>query len=367
MKKQILSILSASILTCLGTLQAERDSNTIILNANAVKNLRIKTIGVEESTFEKTVFAIGRIDDIPSNRSVLSSRIAGRVVTLHVFEGDKVKNGQVLASVETRQIGDPPPVIDLLSSQSGVIIASHARLGQPVEPNLELMDIADRSKMWAIAKIPEEEAALVDIGSIAHIRIPATGKTFDAKLKRFGVSADKEAGTVDGIFEIDNVRDRLRPGMRVEFSIVLSRRDDVLAIPRESLQGDPANRVVYVKDFELPNAFLRSSVVLGDENDTMVEIVSGLFPGDEIVTKGSYMLGFVGNGNQMSLKEALDAAHGHEHNEDGSEISEDQKKSGSKDEHSHEGEDGDSSKGLIVYATLMTLLALILLSKRSKK
>jgi hypothetical protein len=56
---------------------------------------------------------------------------------------------------------------------------------------------------------------------------------------------------------------------------------------------------------------------------TGVEIVGGLFPGDEVVTRGAYALSFAGKGN-TSLKEALDAAHGHPHNEDGTEMTKEQ-------------------------------------------
>jgi hypothetical protein len=82
---------------------------------------------------------------------------------------------------------------------------------------------------------------------------------------------------------------------------------------------------VFVEDFELPNTFVKAPVVLGEQNDTHVEVISGLFPGDEVVTRGSYSLSFAGSGSGMSLKEALDAAHGHEHNEDGSELTAEQK------------------------------------------
>ena len=76
--------------------------------------------------------------------------------------------------------------------------------------------------------------------------------------------------------------------MRAEFSIVTNSRPNVMAVPLEALQGDPANRVVYVKDFEVPNAFVKCAVQVGARNDRYVEIINGLFPGDEVVTKGSY-------------------------------------------------------------------------------
>ena len=79
------------------------------------------------------------------------------------------------------------------------------------------------------------------------------------------------------------------------------------------------NRFVYVKDYELPFAFVKSPVQVGASNDRFVEVLGGLIVGDEVVTNGAYSLAFAGKGS-VSLKEALDAAHGHEHNEDGSEV-----------------------------------------------
>ena len=365
--KTLIPLLLISTLALTAEIDPERVASTVILDSNGVKNLRIETVEAEEQNFETTVFAIGRIEEIPINQSVLSSRIAGRVIELNTFEGDYVEAGQVLAKVESRQLGDPPPSIELKAPQQGIVIESHVRLGQPVEPDAELLDISDRSKMWAIAKIPEQEAALVREGSTAHIRIPALGNgLIDAKLARFGVTADRRAGTVEGIFQLDNSDGRLRPGMRAEFSIVLSRRSDVLTVPIESVQGDPANRIVFVRDFDLPNAFVRAPVVLGEQNEQFVEVISGLFPGDEVVTRGAYSLGFAGGGSGISLKEALDAAHGHEHNEDGSEMTAEQKaarKAEKEAAHSHSSESpghGELNKPLMIFAGAMTFLSIIL-------
>lgn len=333
----------------------------IILDATGVANLRIQTVEVEERDFETTVFAIGRIEEIPSKHSVLSSRVSGRVIGLHAFEGDAVEAGDVVATIETRLIGDPPPQVELKARQGGLVVQSHLRLGQPVQPDVELMDISDRSSMWAVAKIPENEAARVQVGSHAHIRVPAVGATtFEATLVRFGVDADRGAGAVEGIFLIENPDRKLRPGMRVEFAVVLDSRAGVLAVPRAAIQGDPANRVVFVKDFALPNAFLRAPIVIGERNDRFVEVLSGLFPGDEVVTQGSYSLGFAGGGQSISLKEALDAAHGHEHNEDGSELTDVDKSKQAESEKEHEhGGTAALSRPLMIYASVLTLLFLV--------
>ena len=350
-------------LTAIGAEEAfnsERISNTVILNETGVKNLQLETVMVEERNFESTVFAIGRVEEIPGNRWSVSSRISGRAVEVNAFIGDHVKKDQLLIRVESRQPGDPPPTIDLHAPIGGLVTTSHVLKGQPVEPNQDLIDIADRSKMWVIAHIPEQRASEMKVGTRARITFPALGmEPVMAELARFGVRADREAGAIEGIFVVPNPNGRLQPGMRAEFDIIVKTRPNVLAVPEDSIQGDPASRLVYVKDFEIPNAFVKAPVVTGEKGGGWVEIKQGLFPGDEVVTRGSYMLGFVGGGGSISLKEALDAAHGHEHAEDGSELTEEDKASDeSSDDHGHD-EHGSTPAWLIIYAGGCTVLLIV--------
>ena len=343
------------------TRQATR---TVILDETGVRNLRIETEQAKERIFESTVFAIGRIEEIPANRSVLSTRIAGRVIDLNAYEGDRVEANQTLLRVESRQPGNPPPTIELRAPRSGIVVRSHVRLGEPVEPDRVLLDIADRSTLWAVAKIPESEAAAVKLGALARIRVPALGKkAIEAHLLRFNVEADRSAGALEGIFQVNNPDGKLRPGMRIEFSIVTGSREKVLSVPQATVQGDPTNRIVFVKDFALENAFSAAPIVLGERNDKYVEIVSGLFPGDEVVTRGAYPLAFAGSGSGPSLKEALDAAHGHEHNEDGTDMIAPQKsenpRTDANDQGNGEATDGALNQYLIFYAATMTLLTVL--------
>lgn len=350
-------------------IDADRAATTVILDETAVRNLQIETVTVTEETFETTVFAVGRIEEIPANRSALSSRIAGRVVALHAYVGDTVAAGDVLAKVESRQPGDPPPTIELKALQGGLVVDSNVRIGEPVEPTEELLEIADRSRLRAVARIPEPEASGIVPGTKARIRVPALGgATVEATLKQFGVEANREAGTVEGIFELDNPDGRLQPGMRAEFSIVTGLRENIMAVPRSAIQGDPTRRIVFVEDFELPGAFVRVPVVLGELNETYIEVMSGLFPGDEVVTRGSYALSFAGSGSGMSLKEALDAAHGHEHNEDGSEITPEQLTATDTAESGSDREETPFWIWLVIgWAVLATIASLIPVRKTSKK
>ena len=359
-----ITLMVSLVASCSYSLAAEKavdSENFISIKPEGIKNLGIQYETVEAKNFERTVFAIGNIREVPKNHSVLSSRIAGRIIQVNAFEGDTVKKGDVLVKVESRQPGSPPPVIELLAPRDGLVVTSHIRLGEPVEPSNELLDIIDLAEVWATAQVPEDTISQIKPGTKAHIRIPALGgESIDGTLLRFDPKADQAGGTIGAIFRVPNSNLRLRPGMRAEFSIVTSSRKNVMAVPRESLQGDAANRVVYVKHVDLANSFTRLPVLTGEKNDRYVEILSGLFPGDEVVTTGSYSLSFA-SGSGVSLKEALDAAHGHEHNEDGTKMTPEEL--AKKDGASATGQSQSmSSTTLFFAASSALLLALLILS-----
>lgn len=335
------------------------DENRVNLSPAAMKNLGIKTVKSTETTFEQTFFSLGVLEAIPANHSVVSSRISGRVVGLNVMVGDSVEEGDPVVRIESLQPG--APVIDLKAPASGMVVESHVRLGEPVDPARDLLDILDLKQLWAVAKVPQQEAASIKVGTQARIQIPAMGgEPVEGTLIRFGTNANAASGTFDAIFLVENPELKLRPGMRAEFSIITSVREDVAVVPREAVQGPITDRVVYVKDFDLPNSFLKSPVVTGEENDRFIEIREGLFPGDEVVTEGAYLLGFAGGGN-LSLKEVLDAAHGHEHNEDGSEITDEQRQqeAGGGPDHAH-GSHGGMTERILIIACPALLILLVL-------
>jgi multidrug efflux pump subunit AcrA (membrane-fusion protein) len=297
-----------------------RLSQTVMLDETGIRNLGIETVAATETSFSTTVSALGEIEETCESHAVLSSRIAGRIVEVGIHEGEFTEKGEVLAKVESRQPGDPPPVIELTAPGSGLVIRSEVHLGAPVAPDDELLEIIDLSSVWVAAAVPQDHAPVLEEGLMAKIRVPAIKDgEFEAKFLRLGTKADATAGTLEAIFELKNPGNKLRPGMRAELALTANKREGVLSVPRAALQGEPSNRYVFIKDYEIKNAFVKTPVVTGTSNDERIEIVSGLFPGDEVVTLGSYALAFAGKGT-ASLKEALDAAHGHPHKEDGSDL-----------------------------------------------
>lgn len=347
----------------------KRSSSTIVLDENGVKNLRIETTEVEETDFESTIFSLGRIQSIPNNVGAVSSRISGRIVELKAAPGDVVQKGDVVARVESRQPGDPPPVIPLTAPLSGLVTRVDLRLGDPIEPDRPVLEITDLSEVYAVARVPEHQAGLMKPGTIAHIKVAALpDEKFDGELLRFGTSADKQSGTLDAIFRLPNTGGQLRADMRAQFSIVMSKREGIVAVPRAALQGEGGNRFVYVKDFDLANAFVKTPVTVGEINDRFVEILTGLLPADEVVTRGAYSLSFAG-ASSVSLKEALDAAHGHEHAADGGELTPEKKAEIAAQKRAAAGGTTEEASGgspvwMYVSGVLFVLLLVSLITKR---
>lgn len=329
-----LALLSAVVLQAA---DSARLDNTVILEPAAVVNLQLEFVEAEETTFEETLFSLGHIEVLPGNRAIVSSRIPGRAFSVLVIPHQEVEVDAEVAWVESRQPGDPPPVIKLTAPISGIVSKVNIAQGQPVSPDQELIEIIDLNTVEAVAHVPQHLAGKLKIGSKAHIRINALPEQFfEAKLVHTAAIADETSGTLEAAFHVPNPDKLLRPGMKAEFNLVVNQREGVMSIPRSAVQGDAAERFVYIKDYDLKNAFVKTSIVLGAQNDQYVEVVKGLFPGDEVVTRGAYALAFAGKGS-VSLKEALDAAHGHAHNEDGSEMTKEQLAAkGDGDDHAHE-------------------------------
>lgn len=311
-----------SVLLATALVASEHAQNTVILDENTVANLRLEFAPAEPRVFEETVFALGRLEARHDAIAVASSRISGRIVALSAHLGDLVRADEELMRIESRQAGDPPPVITVRAPRSGTITACEVHLGDPVEPDRHLLEITDLTTLDAVARVPESALGRLRIGeTTTRIRFAAfPAETFTARLIRIADSADPATGTIEARFALPNADGRLRPGLRAEFSIVTAHRPDVLAVPRDAVQGEgTAPRFVFTRHHELPNAFVKTPVVLGATNDHHVEITGGLAPGTQVVTRGAYSFAFAGTG-AVSLKAALDAAHGHEHAADGSEL-----------------------------------------------
>lgn len=360
MKRLFISALLATRI-----LASDEKPPDVILDEQRVKLLGLETVETAPEQFEETVFAVGRIEVLPGKKAVLSSRISGRAHSVLALPDMRCDQGDELVWVESRQPGDPPPTVRLDAPIAGLISKVNIAQGQPIEPSDALVEIVDLSTVEATAAVPEHLAGKLRKGQKARIRVPAfPDKVIEAELVHLGAAADEASGTLEAAFHLPNEDELLRPGMRAEFSIITATREDVTTVPRAAVLGDAGARYVMIKHYELAHAFWKTPVSTGASNDNVIEITGGLNPGDEVVSKGAYSVAFAGRA--VSLKIALDAAHGHPHNEDGSEMTKEQiaAAQGGAGGHDH---DHDHEGGLIWKISTGVLAVLLLLQALVKK
>ncbi len=342
--------------------EPDRTDDLILLDAASVANLQLDFATTEETTFAETLFCLGQLEVLPGKKAIVSSRIPGRAHSVLVVPHQTVEIDQELIWIESRQPGDPPPTIPLSAPISGLISKVSLAPGQPVSPDDALIEILDLDTIEAAAQVPLHLAGQIALGQTATIRVTGyPDQPIVAKLAHIAAQADPTTSTIEAAFHLPNPDKRLRPGMKAEFHITTQQRQNVMAIPRTAVQGDAANRFVFVKDYELENAFVKCPVVLGAQNDQFVEIKQGLLPGDEVVINGAYALSFAGQGS-LSLKQALDAAHGHPHAEDGSELSTEHDSQHSSDAvHDHDHPTPSHWNLLTIFFAATSLMFLLLL------
>ena len=115
------------------------------------------------------------------------------------------------------RFGQPflPPSVYYASPIDGVIIDRHIVLGDTVEPDRHLFEIADLSEVYAEGRIFEGQIADVRLGQTARVYVESyPNEAFTGKVDRFGGILDPESRTLKVWVKIANSDGRLRSGMR---------------------------------------------------------------------------------------------------------------------------------------------------------
>lgn len=175
---------------------------------------------------------------------------------------------------------------NVVSRISGTVISRKVNLGQVVQPAEELFIIADLSRVWVVAEVPEQQVDLIKVGEEVVVEIPALGdKQYRAKLIFEGDVVNPETRTVTIRSELKNDDREIKPDMLVSM-LIQSRPEQKLAVPTQSIVRE--NDATYVYVLLAPNKFRLREVTLGAEHYGMVHVESGLAIGEKIVADGAF-------------------------------------------------------------------------------
>jgi cobalt-zinc-cadmium efflux system membrane fusion protein len=171
----------------------------------------------------------------------------------------------------------------------GTVVARDAVAGRTASAGQVLVQIADLSTMWALLEIPEADAALVRPGQPVSITFEgARSGSRQATIARVAPAVDPASRTVRARVELPNRERTLKAGTFLRAEIRVGAEHEGLLVPREAVQRAESRSVVFVKRGE--GLFEPVAVETGERRGELVEVVSGLEPGSEVVTTGAFLL-----------------------------------------------------------------------------
>ncbi|HZV08932.1 MAG TPA: efflux RND transporter periplasmic adaptor subunit, partial [Novosphingobium sp.] len=167
------------------------------------------------------------------------------------------------------------------ATMSGVVVERHLALGQVVQPSDALFVVADLSKVWAVAQVPEQQVRLVRLGEEVTLEIPAlAGEKRKGRLVFIGHTVDPKTRTVLIRTELDNASGALKPSMLATM-LVAGEPEARLVVPAAAVVRE--NNADHVFVVERAGAYRLRPVKLGEAHDGRRVVLSGLAAGEKIV------------------------------------------------------------------------------------
>lgn len=186
------------------------------------------------------------------------------------------------------EIGAAQARFILTAPVDGVVAELGVREGVAVTPGTTLFRIAGLGKVWAVAEIPETQAARLVRGQKVKATLHAdASQTFDGELSEILPEVSATTRTVKARIEVDNRQGRLTPGMLLRLAIA-GPTTGRLVVASEAVIRTGQRAVVIVRRAD--GAFEPRNVTLGIESGDDVEIVSGLAEGEQVVASGQFLI-----------------------------------------------------------------------------
>ena len=170
----------------------------------------------------------------------------------------------------------------------GVVAELGVREGVAVTPGMTLFRIAGLEKVWAVAEVPEAQAALLVRGQKVKAVLQAdAGRVFDGTLTEIVPQVSASTRTLQARFEVNNREGQLAPGMLLRLQVAgpASAR---LLVPTEAVIRTGRRALVMVRN--PAGGFEARDVSVGAEIGDEIEITQGAKEGEEVVASGQFLI-----------------------------------------------------------------------------
>ena len=312
-----------------------RDRVPIDVTASTLQALDIRLEAVARESLTQEVRAVATVVPDESRISQVHTRVAGWIEQLDVnTTGETVRAGQPLARIFSRELlssqteylairkttsasgitsvvvasgrtrlgvlgmtpadidaieqtGEPKRLVTVVAPRSGVVVNRGVTVGTSVDPSTTLLTIADLSRVWILAEVPEANIPGLRVGARAQLDFPASGRPpFAARIDFMYPTLTERTRTLRVRFSAANPGGGLRPGLDGTAAFE-SAGGDVITVPRDAVVDTGLQQHVFVA---AGDRFEPRLVTLGVQLADRVEVRSGLAEGERIVAAGVFLL-----------------------------------------------------------------------------
>ncbi len=245
-----------------------RLANSRIVLKNAEIDFKRNKALFEKEIISKQDFENSQLRFDQARQDVRNAKSDLQIIRLGSAGGSSLANTNIRATV-------PGTILEIPVKRGDQVIESNS-----FNAGTTIATIADLKKMIFEGKVDEADVDKLIIGMPLKVNLAAIqGKQMDARLKFIAPKGNEEQGVVQFKIEGDvflNDSISVRAGYSANASIVLQRKDSIMAIAESLLQFDRKTEKAYVEVLLGDQKFERRDVEIGISDGINVEILSGI-------------------------------------------------------------------------------------------
>jgi cobalt-zinc-cadmium efflux system membrane fusion protein len=177
-------------------------------------------------------------------------------------------------------------VSSVVATIKGVVVERKIAIGQVVQPSDVLFAVADLSRVWAVAQVPEQQVSQVKVGQSVSIEVPALdNEKLVGKLIYVGQTVNPDTRTVLVRTELDNTNGRLKPSMLASM-LIESTPTKRVVVPVAAVVRQDDTDFVFVEQSD--NRFKLTPVKLAAEQNGQRVVLEGLKTGMRVISDGAF-------------------------------------------------------------------------------
>ena len=170
----------------------------------------------------------------------------------------------------------------------GEVSKKHVDAGALVSPSTPVVSLVHTEVLKIVANVLEKDIPLLKTGMKAKIQVDSyPERVFEGRVEKINATLDLSTRTLQAEIYIPNPGRLLKPGMFANVNVVLQEKPQALVLPKEAVIEAGGEMFVFVA---VGKQALRKTVTLGYEQDRLVEVLTGIQEGDQVVIKGQQLI-----------------------------------------------------------------------------